>query len=646
VGELLDVPLYEIARARGAGALVRKELNRRHKQWTAALRRAVEPAAPSHGRAGAKTPRGPVPEPTAAVELEVRADWVPSIEELAVLLSPSKSRRRSSKTDTIRLLLGLPDEQGIPAPWPTQVEVGRQLGIAQMSVSRNQKAAVSEWAGQPWMTAVRDELVELVAASGRVTTARDLAAALRARRGASDDVPARTIARALAVVRAAVETEVRSAPVAGADATPRSSTDDPQAGDALGVVGGGDPRLAVVRRGDAILIAVESLPGTDDPSPQELADYAMALGRVADDLAARDPLPGRGTVLRDLRAVTPPVGFDPLADTRLVELAAAVSTTRVAASPRLELYPRGLDLARALRISQAASGVRQGTSDRRESGITVDALLARVRARFPDILLDDPPTHVQLGEALAAAGYLLEYDAADRRFRPPVPPTPTPSSTSTSLASVHSRAGEAAGQPTDVATMKLDAALTRGGFLALTLRGRHLPGTAAAIAQRYPIAAADLNLEFLAVFRTLVAERGQDWAKVLGGDARLSQTRATPRGLSSYLRTAMNRLGERLPAMTGERQVLFVHDAGLLARYWDDGGRELLTGLQNAARRSAGTPFGLWLLCPGEHAREVPRLDGKTVEVLGDHERVVLDTSAIRWLHGMGTLPGQGRAAG
>ena len=92
--------------------------------------------------------------------------------------------------------------------------------------------------------------------------------------------------------------------------------------------------------------------------------------------------------------------------------------------------------------------------------------------------------------------------------------------------------------------------------------------------------------------------------------------------------------------------MLFVHDAGLLARYWDDGGRELLTGLQNAARRSPGAPFGLWLLCPGEHAREVPPLDRRTVEVLGDHERVALDVSAIRWLHGLGALPGEGRVAG
>ena len=249
--------------------------------------------------------------------------------------------------------------------------MGRQLGIAQMSVSRNQKAAVKDWAAQAWMKDVRDELVDLVAASGRVTTARDLAAALRADRGACGRRP-RAHDRAGPGRRPGRGRDggaVQPAGGFGRRSPPGYRLTTPTAGeefDPLADRGDTGPRLAVLRRGDAVLIALESLPGTDDPSPQELADYAMALGRVADDLAARDPLPGRGTVLRDLRAVAPPEGFDPLADTRLVELAAAVSTTRVAACPRLELYPRDLDLARALRISQAASGVR---GDGRPAGV-------------------------------------------------------------------------------------------------------------------------------------------------------------------------------------------------------------------------------------------------------------------------------------
>ena len=48
-------------------------------------------------------------------------------------------------------------------------------------------------------------------------------------------------------------------------------------------------------------------------------------------------------------------------------LAAAVSQ-RAADSPRLELYPRELELSKAMRIAQAGAGVR------RETGVTVDDL--------------------------------------------------------------------------------------------------------------------------------------------------------------------------------------------------------------------------------------------------------------------------------
>jgi serine/threonine protein kinase len=662
VGELLDIPPYEITRARGAGALIRKELNRRHKQWTAALRRPHDtgtnrPApGPATQGAGSEGAARPTPGPNGAAHAVPGADTasgpgstgarMPSIDELAADLvstvGPVKAgrstaagrRQAAQRLDALRFLLGLPNGDGPAAPWPTQADVARRLGIDPASMSGHRKTAVADWSGRSWMPSLRDLIVQLVEDSGRITTPRAVAAALRARLGAADDTPERTLARALAVVRAAVETELDAAN-AIADGPGRSR--DAQSGGSLGAEtpdGPGGPRLAVVRRGDAVLIAAESLPGTDDPSPQELADYAVALGRAADDLAARDPLPGRGTVLRDLRAVAPPAGYELVADTRLVELAASVSTSGAAASPRLELYPRRLGLARALRISQAASGVRAaGTPEGPAGGLTVEDLLARVRTRFPEIEFDGPVTHVVVEEALREAGYRLEYDPALRRFRAPAAAVPYPSSTSTSLAFPATAAAGIARQQ-DVVAAKFDTGIEQGGFLAVTLRGKYLPGTAAAIAARYPVATVDVNREFLTTLRTLVSERGQDWSKVLTGDARFSRTGTLSRGLASYLRTAITRLGDVLTECAADRQVLFLHDAGLLARYWDSGGRELLTGLQNAARRPAGSPFGLWLLCPGENAREVPRLELQTVEVLGEHERVALDGAAIGWLHG------------
>ena len=38
----------------------------------------------------------------------------------------------------------------------------------------------------------------------------------------------------------------------------------------------------------------------------------------------------------------------------------------------------------------------------------------------------------------------------------------------------------------------------------------------------------------------------------------------------------------------------------------------------------------MWVLCPGESAREAPQLDGLRVEALTESERVVLDRDFLR----------------
>lgn len=582
VAHLLDVPLHLIAKARGAGAVVRKELNRRHKQWSKDLLQAAgESATARPGSEGQLT-----------------------IEDLAELLMPAHTRRGSSKADVIRLTLGLPGVNELLEPWAAQVEVANRLGITQASVSRHLTATAKEWAAEPWLAAVRDELVDTVAQAGRVATAQELAAALRIRHGAGEDGAERTMARALAVVRAAMEAEVW----AGLHA---DDTDD------------AGPRLAVLRRGQRVLIALESLPGSQDPSAPEMADYALALGVRADDLVRTEPLPGRGVVVRELRAVPAPDGLSPLADTRLVELASVMSE-QGAASPRLELYPRELDLVRALRISQAAAGVR------RDRGITQPELIAKVRARFPALTVDERLTHVQLEDALHAAGFPLEYDTVSKTFRPPPPELSRFATSSSSALSGHEQWRAAGIDPREVLTKKLSLAVEHGGFLALTLRGVHLPGAVEGIAARYPVRPVDVDREFLSAFRALVAERGQDWAKVGRLDARFGETGVLSPGLASYLRMTWDRVHARLGELVGEtKAVLFLHHASLLARYFDEGGRTLLTGLQNAARRPGDPPHGLWLLCPAESALDTPQLDGRIVEVLTDSERVVLDRAFL-----------------
>ncbi len=173
--------------------------------------------------------------------------------------------------------------------------------------------------------------------------------------------------------------------------------------------------------------------------------------------------------------------------------------------------------------------------------------------------------------------------------------------------------------PREVVTARLLEARRRGGFLALTLKGAELPGIAEALAERYEATAVSLNGLFLGALKELAEEQSVRWQALLKADAKYTATGTLGAALSSYTRLASERLRGRLLDLaehSGPRTVLLAHDAGLIARYWEAGGRELMTALQQSARRPADTPHGLWLLVPAEDPRATPTLDGRTVEVV------------------------------
>ncbi len=286
------------------------------------------------------------------------------------------------------------------------------------------------------------ELIELLAASGRVMSVGELAAALLGRRGAVVDGEELRRAIATAVVRAAVETD--------------------EVAD--------EPRLRTRRQGDRILVALEVAEFDDPTTPPApaLLDYAYALGAAADRLAAAEVLPSSATVLRTLagistaglssanRRLSPPArptadastsvhpesvsdlasidvsggageslatgGMDPdaeaavagepggriglLDERRLVRLAAAASRN-AAVTPRLEIYPRDLDAVRALRLAQAGLvSPRPGLERSRQ--LDEAQVRARVRTRFPELAAELPPRPA-LDTALREAGFELDW---------------------------------------------------------------------------------------------------------------------------------------------------------------------------------------------------------------------------------------------
>jgi len=130
-------------------------------------------------------------------------------------------------------------------------------------------------------------------------------------------------------------------------------------------------------------------------------DALPALADAADRLAETEPLPSTETVSQVLAEA---VGGTPLAslspDQRVL-LAARASRT-AAASARLEVYPRGMNAARALTLSLSALG---------GGGLSVDALRRRVAARYPEARpLPDRP---DLDRLLAPHGLVFVSDLGE-----------------------------------------------------------------------------------------------------------------------------------------------------------------------------------------------------------------------------------------
>src|SRR5262249_51536546 len=155
-----------------------------------------------------------------------------------------------------------------------------------------------------------------------------------------------------------------------------------------------EPRFMVRRDGACVLIATN----------QELAEYAFRLGQCADRLAAEDPLAPPARVLQTLHALALPTGATELADPRLVRLAAAASG-HAAVSSRQELYPKGMDAARALKLSQGALlGV---------PSLTVTQIRERVSSRYPDA--EPLPDRPALDHLLHLAGFDFQWDVTAKQ---------------------------------------------------------------------------------------------------------------------------------------------------------------------------------------------------------------------------------------
>ena len=586
-GELARVPARRITVLRGIGSRPRYELVRRSREWRQRFNLA---------EAEIQEERQEKINSSERARLAALGDVSPARvaeqpEHLARLSVDDVLHRLVPDVPELRQVTGVarPADGRPVSPWASPQDVAAHTGIPVADAAAYLERLRARWKKSvPALVSIRDDVAAILGEHGRILGWRELAAALLARRGSELSDPAERLNVAAICVRAAVDTEEHL------DA-PRmlSRKADPS--------------------GEAVLVALtEDADEGTAPRAEDLFAYAELLGEQASLLAGRDPLPGVTEIRQALRAVDTADHAVRLSDTDLVLLAAAASGT-AAASPRLELYPRDLSPARALKLSQAGSTLLRPASDA--------DLVSRVLARFPD--LADPPRAEHMRDLLKNAGYEVRRNSQGLLSLASATQSSAPRGFGRAFSSATAaRLGLA---PAELARQRLDEARRRGGFVAVKASVLAASAVCDELASMEGVAAVNVTASFVAMLRQIVEDAGRPrWETVLAADS-ADASPAARAGFARLVGATWERLEAHIVAV-GNGGIVLLHDAAPLAHY--TGGGELLARLVVAARQAGEAPRGLWLFCPMQSPKDSPRLDDLTVAVIpGDAEQLFVPDS-------------------
>jgi serine/threonine protein kinase len=325
---------------------------------------------------------------------------------------------------------------------------------------------------------------------------------------------------------------------------------------------------------------------------EDIGHVVRALGKVADELAARDILAGPAEVDRALAELTAGTPLAGLPADRRVRLAAAASRHAVVSS-RLELYPRAMEARRALELSAAVL----------TSPLGEDELRKRVAARYPDAA--PLPPRPELDSLVA--GYGLRYLGSIYVRAGDVMRT----SHDTSLSS-YTRVSTGPARPgaeisaREVAMAELEnqvrTCMERNSLLVLGVSADRAPDAERALSARFGLVPRSFDALFLEELDRQVAKSRVRPALVYDTDA------AGPASEGwSNLRRLAERTAEALAsALLPPRAPLLLTQPGLIDRYGLVG---FLRALVRAAERDEAE--AIFLLVPG-HEGGRPRI-GETV---------------------------------
>ncbi len=547
VADLLRVNPWSLNRLPGVGKKTIRELS----DLQSALRRLFPSPGPATSPAPRETDVAPPP------------GTLPLDQLLQQLRLAGGRTTGDSDRALILCLLGLPSPiRQEPLFWPSQTEVATAAGLSRQRISLAITGARKRWRKFSGITELRDVLAELLLSEGGAMTVDEVAEALAAARGSNlPDADRRPVG--LGVTRALVEAE---------------SEDD-------------RPRFVESRSHGRVLL-------TRSP---ELADYVFRLGAHADELARLDPLAPPARVIETLRAVPLPDGTAPLTDARLVRIAVRVSQG-ASLSSRMEVYPRGMDAARAIRL---AAGALLGTAD-----LSPDDVQQRVASRYPEAT--PVPPRPQLDGLLDSAGTRLRWEpaAAEGRgaFRQERADRITLGSTSTALRGTTAPAPSIDLDEGLLFDQRLQTARRQQSSLLLVTELEHYLEARRRLVTRFEATFIDLDTLLLNALRAECAPRDVRWPALLTADEQ-GPSGSNWTNLQQLVSAALNRVRASVLSTPG---LIVIGNVGLLGRYHR---LDFLSQLLDALPTHSPRPEALWILVPSDRQKLLPTLHGRPVPI-------------------------------
>lgn len=484
----------------------------------------------------------------------------------------------------LRGLLGLEPMGGREIAWPAQQDVAEGLSYPREEVRQAIDRARERWSKDRtgWMVPLRDDLARVVEKHGGVLTRTELVTALLAARGSAAGEGDRE-RHAAAVAYAAIEVEASRQ----------------------------DPRFILYRGRDHVFVVGTQALGEElGASPAARARYAEMLGARADELAAADPLLTPDRVLEELLQIEAPAGERPPQAERVLRLAVAASR-HAALSSRMELYPRGMPAARALKL-----GAGSLLGPRR---LPPEMVRSRVASRYPEA--EPLPGRPALDGLLEEVGLHLRWNAAEGAYLPPEA-RPLETSSSFSRHSTTTHPVDAPGAEDAWALeRRLESVAEQRRFLVLTVTPNRHAQAMRELLSRFGLARVSLEALLLREMRAATEAIGARWDVVLRADAADRESRDW-RNLRRVADRAAAAVEAELLALT--QPALLVYP-GLLARYEQLG---IFERLRDAC--AAGTAPGYVLLVPADAQSALPVIDRTPLPVIHASEWARIPEA---WLH-------------